>query len=164
MTFSLCSHGKDDGAASLRGFTLIELLVALAIAAFVAALVVPRLTGATERAAVQSAARELEAALRRTRSVAMAQGRPQALIIDTARGTFQQGANIGRLPGGIHLLLTTTTGDRLDAHSGRIRFFPDGTSTGGGIDISAGNDRNQVLVDWLSGRVSIEGGSHAPSR
>lgn len=157
------SDGKN-GAAPMRGFTLIELLVVLVIAALITALVVPRLTGATEKAAVRSAARELEAALRMTRSVAMAQGRPQALIIDTARGAFQQGARTGRLPGGIHLLLTTTTGDRLDAQTGRIRFFPDGTSTGGGIDVWAGTDRNQVLVDWLSGRVSIEEGPHAASR
>lgn len=164
MILSRDSHGKDDGTKTMRGFTLIELLVALAISAFIAALVVPRLTGATQRAAVRSAARELEAALRATRSIAMAQGRPQALIIDTSRGAFQQGAKSGQLPGGIHLVLTTTTGDRLNERTGRIRFFPDGTSTGGGIDVWAGNDRNQILVDWLSGRVSIEEGSHAPSR
>ena len=159
----VCSH-THEGAAKLRGFTLIELLVVLAIGAFITALVLPRLTGATEKAAVRSAARELEAALRATRSIAMTQGRPQALIIDTASGAFRQGSHAGRLPGGIHLALTTTTGDRLDAQTGRIRFFPDGTSTGGGIDVWAGNDRNQVLVDWLSGRVSIEEDSHAPSR
>ena len=160
------NSSRSDGngrAARMRGFTLIELLVVLVIAAFITALVVPRLTGATERAAVRSAARELEAALRTTRSAAMAEGRPQALIIDTARGVFQQGSRSGRLPSGVHLLLTTTTGDRLDAQTGRIRFFPDGTSTGGGIDVWAGSDRNQVLVDWLSGRVSVEEDSHAPS-
>jgi general secretion pathway protein H len=151
-------------AGAMRGFTLIELLVVLVIGAFIAALVVPRLTGATERAAVRSAARELEAALRATRSSAMAQGRPQALVLDTASGAFREGMRAGRLPGGIHLALTTATGDRLDAQTGRIRFFPDGTSTGGGIDVWAGNDRNQVLVDWLSGRVSIEEDSHAPAR
>jgi general secretion pathway protein H len=160
---SRSSYRKDSGTASMRGFTLIELLIVLAIAAFVTALVVPRLTGATERAAVRSAARELQAALRTTRSIAMARGRPQALIIDTARGVFQQGASIGQLPGGIHLALMTTTGDRLNAQTGGIRFFPDGTSTGGGVDVWAGNDRNQVLIDWLSGRVSIEENAHAPS-
>ena len=157
-------HNGNVGATAMRGFTLIELLVVLAIGAFITALVVPRLTGATEKAAVRSAARELEAALRATRSTAMAQGRPQALILNTASGVFQEGSHTRRLPGGVHLGLTTTTGDRLDGETGRIRFFPDGTSTGGGIDVWAGNDRNQILVDWLSGRVSIEEDSHAPSR
>jgi general secretion pathway protein H len=129
----------------------------LVIAAFIAALVVPRLTGATEQAAIRSAALEIEAALRATRSIAMAQGHAQALIIDTGRGAFRQGSNLRRLPSGIHLVLTTTTGDRLDAETGRVRFFPDGTSTGGGVDIWTGNNRSRVLVDWLSGRVSIEG-------
>lgn len=152
------------GTTPMHGFTLIELLVVLVIAALVAALVMPRLTGATEKAAVRSAARELEAELRSTRSIAMAQGRPQSLIVDTAHGAFQQGMRTGRLPGGIHLSLTTTTGDRIDAQTGRIRFFPDGTSTGGGIDVWAGSDRNLVLVDWLSGRVSIEENSHATAR
>ena len=157
-------NDRSDGSAPLRGFTLIELLVVLVIGAFIAALVVPRLTGATERAAVRSAARELEAALRTTRSIAMAQGRAQALVLNTTSGAFQDGSRIGRLPGGIHIALTTTSGDRLDAQTGRIRFFPDGTSSGGGIDVWAGSNRNQVLVDWLSGRVSIEEDSHAPSR
>jgi general secretion pathway protein H len=148
----------------MHGFTLIELLVVLAIAAFIAALTVPRLTGATERAAVRAAARELEAALRGARSIAMAQGRPEALTIDTASGVFRQGSRVGRVPSGIHLAVTTTTGDRLDAQTGRIRFFPDGTSTGGGIDVWAGYNRSQVLIDWLSGRVSIEEGSHASAR
>lgn len=157
------SHGKASATAAMRGFTLIELLAVLVIGALIVGLAVPRLTGTAQRAAVRSAARELEAALRTTRSIAMAQGRPQALIIDTARGAFQQGSKAGKLPSGVHLVLTTTTGDRLNEQTGRIRFFPDGTSTGGGIDVWAGNDRNQVLVDWLSGRVSIEEGSHAPS-
>lgn len=148
----------------MRGFTLIELLVVLVIAALVAALTVPRLTRATERAAVRSAARELEAALRGTRSIAMARGRPEALIIDTKSGAFRGESSIGRVPNGIHLAVTTTTGDRLDAQTGRIRFFPDGTSTGGGVDVWAGTNRSQVLVDWLSGRASIEEGLHAPAR
>jgi general secretion pathway protein H len=161
---NLSRPNGNVGGAAMRGFTLIELLVVLAIGAFLTALVVPRLTGATQKAAVRSAARELEAALRATRSTAMAQGHAQALILNTASGAFQEGAHTGRLPGGVHLALTTTTGDRLEGETGRIRFFPDGTSTGGGIDVWSGSDRNQVLVDWLSGRVSIEEASHVPTR
>ena len=39
--------------------------------------------------------------------------------------------------------------------AGGIRFFPDGTSTGGGIEIVRKNRRFLITVDWLTGRVAI---------
>jgi len=38
---------------------------------------------------------------------------------------------------------------------GRIRFDPDGSSSGGRVSISGGNQIWIVGVDWLSGRVSV---------
>ena len=39
---------------------------------------------------------------------------------------------------------------------GAIRFYPDGSSTGGRITVSSGERKFLVDVDWLTGRVSIE--------
>jgi len=38
---------------------------------------------------------------------------------------------------------------------GSIRFYPDGSSTGGRITVAAGERKYLVDVDWLTGRVSI---------
>jgi len=39
--------------------------------------------------------------------------------------------------------------------TGGIRFFPDGSSTGGRISVARGQRTLVVEVDWLLGRVSV---------
>ena len=41
------------------------------------------------------------------------------------------------------------------ARKGSIRFYADGSSTGGRITVSSGERKYLVDVDWLTGRVSI---------
>jgi general secretion pathway protein H len=139
------------------GFTLIEMLVVLTIAALVVGLALPRLTGATETATLRTAAHEVAAALRTTRSLAMTRGRTEAFFLDTANGAFRAGqtASPGRLPRGLQLALVTVTADKESTSQGRIQFFADGSSTGGGVLLVTGKARSQVLVDWLTGRVSV---------
>jgi general secretion pathway protein H len=146
-----------DVALRQGGFTLIEMVVTLAILAFVAALALPQLSGAQAKTDLRSAARELAAGLRTVRSQAMAHGRSDTFAIDTAQGAFRAGtgATVRRVGKSIRLVLVTATQERIDANSGSIRFFPDGTSTGGGISLSEGKRNALVLVDWLTGRVSF---------
>ena len=53
------------------------------------------------------------------------------------------------------MALVTTTGQRISETEGAIRFDPDGSSTGGRIELGLGPKRIQIGVDWLSGRVSV---------
>jgi general secretion pathway protein H len=39
--------------------------------------------------------------------------------------------------------------------AGAIRFYPDGGSSGGGVVVRDGGRRFIVLVDWLSGNISV---------
>ncbi|MCK7491838.1 MAG: hypothetical protein MZW92_09370 [Comamonadaceae bacterium] len=43
----------------------------------------------------------------------------------------------------------------LDAATGNIRFFPDGSSTGGAITVSGPKLAYRVNVDWLTGAIAI---------
>jgi general secretion pathway protein H len=148
-----------------HGFTLIEMLVVLTIAALIVGLALPRLTGAEEKATLRTAAHEVAAALRTTRSLAMTRGQTEAFVINTANGAFRAGqAAQGQLPRGLHLALVTVTADQESASQGRIQFFADGSSTGGGVVLASGKTRSQVLVDWLTGRVSIAEGANGPAR
>jgi general secretion pathway protein H len=148
-----------------RGFTLIEMLVVLTIAALIVGLALPRLTGATETATLRTAAHEVAAALRNTRSLAMTRGQTEAFVIDIANGAFRAGtASPGRLPRGVRLALVTVTSDQASASQGRIQFFADGSSTGGGLLLATGKKRSQVLVDWLTGRVSVAEEANASAR
>ena len=94
-----------------RGFTLIELIVVLAILALATALVPPLLSGGRDRAAFQSTVREVAAALRETRSLAMTRDRSEALLVDVSHGVLRWGGSRGAhtVPKGIRLALLTTT-------------------------------------------------------
>jgi general secretion pathway protein H len=153
-----------SGSAAQRGFTLIEVIVALGILALITASALPLLFGAGAKADARVAAREIAAGLRMTRNLAMLRGHAEAFLIDSASGAFRAGSTAAprRIPGDVRLILFTTIGERRNATAGSIRFFPDGSSTGGGVRLRAGNSRAEVLVDWLTGHLTIGDGTHAP--
>jgi general secretion pathway protein H len=150
---------------SERGFTLIEMLVVIAIIALIGAFVLPQFSGAQAKAEMTSTARRLAAGLRSTRSLAMAHGRSEAFSLDIAQGLYRAGTGTAQRVGkNIGLTLVTASQERIDAAAGNIRFFADGSSSGGGIGLRAGTRNALILVDWLTGRVSIAEGADAATR
>jgi len=141
-----------------RGFTLIELLVVLTILALVAVLLPSFLSGGKARAEFTAAGQQIASALRDTRGLALKRGRTETFAVDFAAGTYgtSDGARIFHLPRGTRLQLVTTAGELVDTPIGRIRFFADGSSTGGEVRLLQGQRRAGVRVDWLTGRISLE--------
>lgn len=140
-----------------KGFTLLELVITLAIIALLLALVMPSGARQRERVELASSAREVAAALRLTRSRAILADRPAVFVVDLRRALYRAaGAKAAKpFPRGIELALVTTQEEELSPAIGTIRFYPDGSSTGGGLVLSRGNGRYDILVDWLTGGVSI---------
>lgn len=143
-----------------RGFTLLEVLMVLVIAAAGFALVV-RFTGAgVSGAQLKSAARSVAAGLREARGTAIATQESAAMLVDLDRRTIEvTGAAKPRaLPERLELKLFTAQSEVQDERRGSIRFFPDGSSTGGRVTVASGERKFLVDVDWLTGRVSIKEG------
>jgi general secretion pathway protein H len=141
-----------------RGFTLLELLVVLVIAVAMIALVPPLLSGLAGSSELKGATRQLAAALRFARSEAVTRQREGVLVLDLAKRSFRV-AGSGRefaLPKGIGIQLFTAQSQLLNASAGSIRFFPDGSSTGGHITLASNRLTFRINVDWLTGRISIE--------
>lgn len=108
-------------------------------------------------ARVSAASGELAAALRATRAQAIVKQSEQHFDVDTRAATYQAGA--GRsvaLPKGMTVSITSAKEDRVNRSTGRIRFFPDGSSTGGHVTLQQGKRQWQVNVAWLTGAVSVE--------
>lgn len=147
-----------------KGFTLLELIVVLAILALATALIPPMLGSGKDKADFKMAVREIEASLRETRSIAMTSDRAQALMVDVDHGRFRAAGSerAHAVAPSIRLSLLTVAQERIERGVGSIRFFPDGSSTGGRVSLVQGDRRSDVLVDWLSGRVSI--GETTPAR
>jgi len=153
----ICSRGACDAKpAGVGGFTLLELLIVMAIMGMVGALIVSGRPSGSSSVNVRLAAETLASALRVARAQAITQGRPVGMVLDTNRRRYGiEQAPQRPLPDGLTFTLLTGRGDVLSPAQGRIRFFPDGSSTGGRITIHSAAGKSVVGIDWLSGRVSV---------
>jgi general secretion pathway protein H len=140
------------------GFTLIEVIVVLVIAvvAYVMILGVP-MRGASVYD-LKSAARTLASGLRQAQTTAITTRRDTLLTLDMESKEFVVAgvADAHKLPRSVDFKLYTAQSEVTSEKRGSIRFYPDGSSTGGRITVSAGERKYLVDVDWLTGRVSIE--------
>lgn len=140
-----------------HGFTLIELLVVLLIIGTVLALVPGSFHRIMPGLEIKSAARDVAATFREARSLAIRDNREAVVLFDTEARLYRQGRN-GRplaLDPDLEVELVAAQSEQIDEHVAGIRFFPDGTSTGGRVTLSRDERRYQIDVDWLSGRVEI---------
>ena len=118
----------------------------LAILGLVAGLVLVRGPQRSGAADMRQASSLVAGALRVARSRAIASNRPVPVRFDPASRTLQLGADDARrLPSGIAM----TTGARL------ILFRPDGSSTGGEVDLAGAARTARIGVSWLTGRVAV---------
>jgi general secretion pathway protein H len=140
------------------GFTLIELLLVLLLLGLLYGLAAPMLGDGSTGLDIKAASRQLAAGLRKTRSVAVAERREAVLTLDVERRTFSltDDPKTYPLPQRLTLALFTAQSELVREKTGGIRFFPDGTSTGGRVTVSAGGAKQEVDVDWVTGRVTIQ--------
>jgi general secretion pathway protein H len=151
--------GGRQGAvpAGARGVTLLELIIVLALIALLLAVVPPLISGGAASAQLKAGARQLAAGLRRVRSTAITLQREAVLNLDVDEHSFKMTGDERQypLPKDVELSLYTAESELAGESVGAIRFFPDGSSTGGRITLAAGERHFLVDVDWLTGRVSV---------
>lgn len=146
------------------GFTLLEVLVTLVIMTLAVSLVAPRIGEALPGAELKAETRKVAALLRHARSQALVLNReiqirlvqePAALSISTQAQPY-------RPPGQVRLELNpgraSEETEQADQPGEVISFFPEGHSSGGSITLSREDGRHaSISIDWLTGRVSIDG-------
>jgi len=138
-------------------FTLLEVMMVLVLAAVIYALMLAVPMRGSSLADLKASARVLASGLRQAQTMAMATRQDAVLTIDLdAREFVLPGEKEPRkLPDGIDLKLYTAQSEVTNDKKGAIRFYPDGSSTGGRITVASGERQFLVDVDWLTGRVSI---------
>jgi general secretion pathway protein H len=137
------------------------MLLVLVIAAAGYALVVRLTSGGVSGAELKSAARAVAAGLRDARGTAIATQETAAMTLDLDARRFEVsgGGRTRALPPRLELKLYTAQAEILDERRGSIRFYPDGSSTGGRVTLGSGERKLLVDVDWLTGRVTIKEGA-----
>lgn len=146
------------------GFTLLELLLVVAVMASALALLGGAVAGALPGQQLRDATARLAAELRATRARAVATGEDQVFRLDPASRHWASGPaggearRSGLLPEGLSLRATVAREAQPGPDEAAIRFFADGTSSGGRIVLSRDSAAWRVDVAWLTGAVRVERG------
>lgn len=138
-----------------RGFTLIELMLVIVLIAMAYVLVPRYLFSGVSGADLKASSRDIAAGLRMARAEAVTSRRDTSLVLDLDKRNFTVAGGTRQLPEAVELKLFTAQSEIVNERQGAIRFFPDGSSTGGRITVASGERKYEVDVDWLTGRVSI---------
>lgn len=144
-------------AASPGGFSLIELLIALVLLVAALALAPPYFNKGLTTAKFKSSVRLVAAGLRSAQSQAIARNQEKLFILDVEKRQFSIGAESPptKLPSSLTLTLKTAESEQISDSEGGIRFFPDGSSTGGAITVASDTASLSLAVDWITGKVDI---------
>lgn len=133
-----------------------ELMVVLVIIALVMGLVATSLSRSISAAESRVAARKLAVALRYTRAQAIIRKSETVFLVDTEERSYQApGRPPVQLPEGMDVVLTTARSELTSEMAGGIRFFPDGGSTGGHIELIVNGREYRVDVAWLTGEATL---------
>ncbi len=142
---------------SVRGFTLLELLVVMGLLALVFAVALPNMQGRIGSLEVKRAARDVASALRLAHSRAMSQSEEALFTLNATSREFTVSGREGAktLPQHIDIKFLAARSEQQGEETSSIRFYPDGSSTGGRLVLSSGATSLAVDVNWLTGRVKI---------
>jgi general secretion pathway protein H len=141
-----------------RGYSLLELVVVIVIIGLSYTLLPKMVFSGVSGAELRSNVRAVATGLRLTRDAAINTRREAVMTLDleSREFTVQNDSKIHKLHEKLDVKLYTSQADLITDKVGTIRFYPDGSSNGGRVTVSAGGRAFEVDVDWLTGRVSIK--------
>jgi len=140
-----------------RGFTLIELAVVLFIMVLGFAVVGINLSAGHESTEIRAAARDIVSALRYARGQALIRSEETTVTIDFAENTYQISTRdkVYKIPDEIEMTLVTAQTETGGEGRASIRFFPDGSSTGGRLTVERDQFVWQIDINWLTGQAEL---------
>lgn len=142
------------------GFTLVELLLVITITVMAMAVVAPNLTSGNEASTLKSAGRDLASALRFARGKALTTQQEALMSLNLEENSYLVTGKeqVYKLSDDIDITLAVAQKEQDGTGTGSIRFFPDGSSSGGRITLELGQFKQILDINWLTGHVEL----HAP--
>ena len=144
------------GSHLRAGFTLVEVIAAISIAAVVLALSVPAMGKLYQSMQYRQAVRDTITILTSARREAINSGRLQDVAVDPKKRQIAFNGDLTSLPQDM-LVIVNSARQLNEGDIGVIRFYPEGGSSGGSVDIeNPGAYGVSIHVDWLMGGISQE--------
>lgn len=139
------------------GFTLIELAVVLFVMVLSFAVIGINLSSGHGSTKIRAAAHDLMSALRYARGQALVQNKEFTVTIDFAENTYQISGRekIYVLPDDLEITLVTAQTESSGDGQASVRFYSDGSSTGGKLTLELGEFIWQIHINWLTGQVEL---------
>ena len=130
----------------------------IVVIAMAAAVVAPNIGSGNQTASLNATAREIASALRFARGHALTHRKEAVFLVNLEENSYQltDKKKVFKMTKDIAVILDIAQSQIIDEDHGGIRFFPDGSSTGGRITLELGENKRQIDVNWLTGQVEID--------
>jgi len=143
---------------SSQGFTLLELIIVLVISVLGFAAVAVNINSGNTSTRLETVARDLASALRYAHGQALLTHKTVAVSVNLEGNDYRisDRDRVYAFDEQIEVTLTVAEEAFGEGESGRIAFFPDGSSTGGRITLEWGKQLRRIDVNWITGAVSVD--------
>jgi general secretion pathway protein H len=143
-----------------KGFSLIEILVVMVFIAVIAGFVSSSMTKSLKKTKLRAVSKNLVSAIRYTRGQAVVKHEQKTISFNVKDKTYKAPRKkTVHIPDEIDINVFTADSEVADETTGAIRFFSDGSSTGGWVKLTYGNKIWKINVNWLTGEISMVEGT-----
>lgn len=140
-----------------KGFTLLELMIVLVIIVLGFSAIALNFSSGKGAFEHKAAVRDVVSALRYARGQALMTHQEMTVTFDLAKNTYKvSGRQEYSIPETIAVTVVTAQSELTGEGQGNIRFFADGSSTGGRVVLDRGEISMQIDINWLTGQLEVE--------
>lgn len=145
-------------ASRMRGFTLLELTVVLFVVVLGFSVIGLNLSSGNDSTEIKAAARDIVSALRFARGQALMTHQETTLALDLGDNSYTVSGRdkAYQIPEAIDVTVVTAQTELTGEGAANIRFFADGSSTGGRVTLARGNAAWKIDINWLTGQIELE--------
>lgn len=149
--------GLKTGYSS-KGFTLLEIMLVLFIVILGFAAIGLSISSGSDATEHQSVARDLVSALRYAKGQALISHEETTVNLDLNENTYtvSDRDKVFTIPETIAVTVVTAQDEMEGEGLANIRFFPDGSSSGGRIKLEKNAVTWQIDINWLTGQITLE--------
>jgi general secretion pathway protein H len=146
---------------SQSGFTLLEIIVVMVMIAVILGFFSSSMMASLKKAELRAVSKNLVSAIRYTRGQAVVKHTQKTITFNVEKKTYKAPRKkLVTIPEEIEIYIYTAESEIPDESTGSIRFFSDGSSTGGWIKLVQGEKIWKINVNWLTGEIAmVEGNS-----
>jgi len=138
-----------------EGYTLLEMLVVLGLLGLILSITVPWSFQGMQSRKLNEQGRMIITMLKTARTEAIVKNKESVVEADLTRNliSIREGGEQHALDKKLTLKMLTARQEAV-GEKGAIRFFANGSSTGGMVILQGGGRSVEVHVDWLTGKIS----------